>query len=78
MNSTKFQEKMKSPEHRELMSTKVKEVHEKRRQEGLPNVGGFLSMTTEQRSDSMTEEKKQKMAEARRNSEKWKESVKSK
>lgn len=39
--SETFQNKMKSPEHRELMSKRMKEFHQRRKEAGLPNKGGW-------------------------------------
>lgn len=40
-NSEKFQTKMKSTEHRQIMSDRTKAAHEKRKAAGLPNKGGW-------------------------------------
>jgi len=39
--SEKFQTKMKSADHRKIMSARTKEVHEKRKAAGIPNKGGW-------------------------------------
>ena len=41
LESDKFQTKMKSPEHRLLMSQRTKAVHERRKAAGIPNKGGW-------------------------------------